>query len=142
VCVAGTIKLTPQSERESHSQSAIHGFAFTAADISETDARVKHLSLLDYATGRLLLADAALGGEGTEDDERVSCLDGRPASAALLSPLPILEGGEAFPSSFLRPPSSFLASLRLRELAVSSFSSALRSDTFNLAAAKEKCLAK
>ncbi len=39
-------------------------------------------------------------------------------------------------------PSSFLASLRLRELAVSSFSAALRGDTFNLAAAKEKCLAK
>ena len=93
---------------------------------------MKHLSILDYAMGKLLLNQANMSAGAT-------------AASPLVAPSKAAQKGYGDVNSFHPSQAvstirgnqtSSLAAKRLRELAIRSFSAALRSDTFNLSALK------
>eukprot|EP00456_Euglypha_rotunda_P052797 TRINITY_DN42568_c0_g1_i2.p1 TRINITY_DN42568_c0_g1~~TRINITY_DN42568_c0_g1_i2.p1 ORF type:complete len:138 (-),score=15.27 TRINITY_DN42568_c0_g1_i2:11-391(-) len=49
------ITLTSKCQKECESNHDPYGFNFTMHDIDEMGVRVKHMSLLDYAQGKILL---------------------------------------------------------------------------------------
>lgn len=119
------IDLTHSCRTDLNSSADVFGFHFTDTDLGQADVRVKHMSLLDYANGRLLL------------ERSNEILNASPATAAASSisssSLVDLASGKGVGVNL-----DSTADARLRALAVREFASALRSDTLNLRALRDK----
>jgi len=119
----------------------VYKFNFTTSDFWDSDVRVKHLSILDYAVGKLLLNQANVSA-GISPHPTMSLAKSSLEAAKSFNPTLMKTNSLFLEDIHSEGQTSSLASKRLRELAIRSFRAALRSDTFNLSALKDLCLAR